>query len=97
MRKKKLILIVAIISILFFAFSIFFICEKSNHKCSGTDCEICDVLAICKKALKAFGLGVITIAIIVLSSFPKSLNEKIKINNAYKKDSLISLKIELLN
>ncbi len=97
MRKKKLILIVAIISILFFAFSIFFIGEKSNHECSGIDCEICEEIAICEKGLKEFGLGAITIAIVVLNSFPKLSNEKIKVNSTYKKDSLISLKIELLN
>ena len=97
MRKEKLFLLATIILILFFAFSIFFICEKSNHECSGINCKICDEIAIYEKGLKEFGLGAITITIVFLNSFLKALNEKIKINYIYKKESVISLKIELLN
>ena len=98
MRKKKMIFITTIISILFFAFSILFIAEKSSHDCHGEDCKICEKIAIFEKDLKEFGADAIaTITVVFFKPFPKALNEKIKVCNCKKKDSLILLKIKLLD
>ena len=49
MRNKKRIiaLIVAFAMVFALAFSVFFIAHNSEHKCSGTDCEICAQINNC--------------------------------------------------
>ncbi len=95
MRIKTFIFIATSIIVLFLFLSILFICENSDHKCNETNCKICEEISICEKGLE--DLVAITTIFIFLNYFPKALSKRLKLDNICQKDSLISLKIKLLN
>ena len=97
MKKKNFALFIVILSILFFAFSIMFIAENSNHECAGTNCEICEEIAICQNILNMFGLGLFCACIICIKRHKEVIElNNIKFKSFIRKDSLITLKVELL-
>ncbi|MBR1860716.1 MAG: hypothetical protein IJ796_02490 [Lachnospiraceae bacterium] len=36
-------------------FSVFFIASEAHHECSGEDCAICDVIAVCESTIRQIG------------------------------------------
>ena len=97
MKRKKVATILAVLLIVFFVFSIFFIAHEADHDCTGENCPICEQIVICEKTLEELGSGIITIIIIIATVFGGVYKLLCFDENRAKKDSLVSLKIEMLN
>ncbi|MBQ3841713.1 MAG: hypothetical protein II820_03365 [Ruminiclostridium sp.] len=95
---KRALLITAVIFICISVFcSFFFIAELSDHNCTHDDgCEVCRVIAACINIVRGMtantaALSVSTAAILLYLCV--LLSARAFVNN----DTLISLKVELLN
>ena len=97
MKKKKLAVVLAILAIIFFALSIFFITCEHNHNCNDIDCKICEQIAICEKSIEELGAGLATIVIVTTASFGTSYKLLHYFKSRLNKYSLISLKTEMLD
>ena len=97
MKRKNLAIVLAIVMIAFFVCSILFIAHESDHDCSGEDCPICEEISVLEKAIEELGTGVIavTITCAIIFRFVDKLLFKNK--NQEKNESLVSLKVEILN
>lgn len=97
MKRKKVAIVLAFLMIVFFAFSVFFIAHEADHECIGEECPICEQIVICEKTLEELGSGIIAITIIIATVFGGVYKLLCFDENRAKKDSLVSLKIEMLN
>ena len=100
MTSKKNRFISGLILIVF-SFVIFgsacFIIEHTDHDCSGEDCPYCMELAVCNKILQTLGSAVpaAAAAIVLIAVFSAAENLLFSYSNNH--NTLISLKVELLN
>ena len=97
MKRNKVATILAVLLIVFFVVSIFFIAHESDHECIGEDCPICEQIVICEKTIEEFGTGLITIILILATVFGGVYKLLSLGDNRTKNESLVSLKIEMLN
>lgn len=77
--------------------SAFFIIEHADHECTGEDCPYCTEIAVCGKILQTMGSAVSAKAAAIIL-FTAILDTQRPLF-AYSTDhnTLISLKVELLN
>lgn len=77
-------------------FSAFFITTELHHDCSGEDCPICQMIAVCENFVSNLGTGLIFLAVALLlvlnnsylsidsgASFiaPTLVRQKVRLNN----------------
>ena len=97
MKKKHFAIMLTLVAILFFVFSIFCIVNKANHECKGKECVVCKQIAAYKEAIEELGTGIITaiaVAVVVFGGVYKFVYTE---ENNVKKNNLVSLKVEMLN
>ncbi len=97
MKRNKVATILAVLLIVFFVVSIFFVAHESDHECIGEDCPICEQIVICENTIQELGTGIITIIIILATVFGGVYKLLSLADNRTKNESLVSLKIEMLN
>ena len=93
-RVFSALLILLIVFVLFASF--YFILHESNHDCSGEECPVCALVAVCRNTLKNFS------AALVLYALLRSLAPGIIASVSCRDDhscfaSPVSLKVRLLN
>lgn len=97
-RKRHFIsaLILVVFSFVIFG-SACFIIEHADHECSGEDCPYCMELAVCGKILQSLGNAVPAAAatIILVTAFFDT--QRSIFTYSIDHNTLISLKVELLN
>lgn len=85
--------IVAIITIAFMLFSVFFIAVELHHDCSGEDCPICSVIHQCENTFKqVFSSGCVQTAIIMPILFAAVT---LLITGSITNETLVSMKVRL--
>ena len=96
-KHNRVALLVITLALIFVTlFSAFYIAENADHDCIGENCAICHQINLYENMLKALGLafsvcgiaGLIVVACIGCASV---------MSTATAQDTLISLKVELLN
>ncbi len=97
-RSKKVIAIFFTLILLAFLFSsIGFIAHEATHECDGEDCPICELIYSCSKFIKEVGTAVLTITILSSYFIVKSFIKNRTNSENFKKESLVSLSVEMLN
>lgn len=76
--------------------SAIFISVESDHQCVGENCSICEVIHHCENLLKTTGVNVVPV-MQHLSFVAVVLLALISGAEIYSNNTLISLKVELLN
>ena len=93
-RSARAVLLLLVLFILFA--SLYFVLHETRHDCTGEDCPVCRLIAICRDALKSFVLTLILSASLFASlgtfRFYRFIREKR--NSLY---TPVSLKDRLLN
>ena len=73
-----------------------FIIKHNSHKCSGNECGICTELAHCLNNLRTLGTTVTTAIITVVEALTVYIAVS-AVRKAYAVNTLINMKVELLN
>lgn len=97
MKRKKVATILAVLLVIFFAFFVLFITHEADHDCTGEDCYICKQITICEKTIEELGAGIIKVIIVSATIFGCVYKLLFGENNKIKSESLVALKIEMLN
>lgn len=64
--KRRLFSALLILLIIFvLVASYFFILHETRHDCTGDDCPVCALVAICRNTLKVFSVALILFALIL--------------------------------
>ena len=98
MNQKKKIIAICMIAFLFFEilFSYDYMIEKAHHDCSGRDCPVC--MQIERAAQFISSMKFIPVLPCIVAVFFTFLRKNfIKKEGNCKKNTLITLKVELLN
>ncbi|MCR4874423.1 MAG: hypothetical protein K5923_01605 [Clostridia bacterium] len=97
-RRKKIIAIFFMLILLAFLFSsIAFIAHEASHDCDGENCPICELISSCSKFIKEVGSALLTIIILSNYIFIKAFIKNRKNSENFKKESLVSLNVMMLN
>ena len=69
MKTKRRIISALLILLIFFVLfaSYYFILHETRHDCSGEDCPVCALVAICRNTLRSFSIGLILFALLLAS------------------------------
>ena len=97
MKNKKSIAFITAITIMLFIFSVLFISVELNHDCIGVNCSICEQITVCEEYINEFGLGIGITALSTIISFGFLFKLIYLYKNKTERQSLVSLKIEMLN
>ena len=96
-KRNRVISMLLVVTVLFvMLFSASYMAVKANHDCIGEGCTVCHQMDLCKNFQKNLAAALLLAAIVGLLSFALiccvSLGHKTKVQ-----DTLITLKVELLN
>lgn len=94
--KRIFSIALALITVIAVLCPICFMIIEADHDCTGENCFVCSAINFCGNALKQFGFvlcAVITAAIAAATAIAASENCRESVCS----DSLISLKVKLLN
>lgn len=95
-KKRFIILLLGILICLTLLLSYVFIIVESNHECMGNHCDICSELQICQSLIKNI-LPAGAMIVLVVYSIMLSINFCIRNVAIFKTDTLVDLKVLLLN
>ena len=88
--------IAAALVILALIVSVLCLAVESDHECSGEDCYVCRILALCENTIKSFGtVFCVLCAALFLSEF--SALSRTPVMPSQCIDSPVSLKVKLSN
>ncbi|WP_054740260.1 hypothetical protein [Cellulosilyticum ruminicola] len=97
MKKNKVIaLILAVVLLAGLLFSTIFIIENFGHKCTGHDCPICleiNQAAQFISSIKFIPILSVTLTILSVFTLTRAVFKRVYVH----KNTLISLKVEMLN
>ena len=96
-KRSRFFASLAVLLILFVLFaSLYFILHEAHHDCSGDECPVCRLIAVCRDTLNAFAL--ISVLLCALFAF---LLRSSDVRYAREEKRLVhtpvSLKVRLLN
>jgi hypothetical protein len=94
-KKRIFALFVACAMVFAMAFSAFFIAHNAEHKCSGSDCRICEQISICLKSMNEISPKPESAAAVMPLMF--ALVMVIGVCVQFNKKSLVDLNIKLSN
>ena len=57
MRRQRIAAVLAVLVLLALAVSLSYLVCEADHDCTGADCPICALLAVCGRLLRALGLA----------------------------------------
>ncbi len=77
-------------------FSLFVIASEADHDCSGADCPICEMIAVCRNILKTLSGAVVALAAL-FSAFCAVMRLVPLCKNGAGTETPISLKVKLLD
>ena len=96
-NKRRIISILMILLIVFVLVSSFwFILHETHHDCTGEDCPVCAMIAICRNTLKT----VLIALLLVLSALASRSAGRAFVSSSAQFDpeeTPVSLKVKLLN
>ena len=96
-KRSRFFASLAVLLIVFVLFaSLYFILHEAHHDCSGEDCPVCRLIAVCRDTLKGFAFISVLVGILLAflfrsSAFRSALKEKRFTHTP------VSLKVRLLN
>lgn len=96
MDRRKVYRLLSTITMLFvILYSVFFVAVKSEHECTGEQCQTCYQIELCVKSLKTMPLVIVIVAGVVV----KHILSKDEYPCLYSIEgcTLTSLKIKLLS
>ena len=98
MKTKRRIISALLILLIFFVLfaSYYFILHETRHDCSGEDCPVCALVAICRNTLRSFSIGLILFALLLASVARSILLVDTRVDSA-RAITPVSLKDKLLN
>ena len=98
MKTKRRIISALLILLIFFVLfaSYYFILHETRHDCSGEDCPVCALVAICRNTLRSFSIGLILFALLLASVARSFSFDDTRIDSA-RAITPVSLKDKLLN
>ncbi len=98
MKTKRRIISALLILLIFFVLfaSYYFILHETRHDCSGEDCPVCALVAICRNTLRSFSIGLILFALL-LASVARSFSLFDTRVDSARAITPVSLKDKLLN
>ena len=98
MKTKRRIISALLILLIFFVLfaSYYFILHETRHDCSGEDCPVCALVAICRNTLRSFSIGLILFALL-LASVARSFSLVDTRVDSARAITPVSLKDKLLN
>lgn len=98
MKTKRRIISALLILLIFFVLfaSYYFILHETRHDCSGEDCPVCALVAICRNTLRSFSIGLILFALLLASVARSFSLDDTRIDSA-RAITPVSLKDKLLN
>ena len=96
MKTKRLAIALSLLLVFVMLFSHLFVIAEADHDCSGEDCPVCAVIALCQNTLKVLGeafiAAVAAFACLRFATFVISL-----FHTLTNTETPISLKVKLLN
>ena len=98
MKTKRRFISVLLILLIFFVLfaSYYFILHETRHDCSGEDCPVCALVAICRNTLRSFSIGLILFALLLASVARSFSLDDTRVDSA-RAITPVSLKDKLLN
>lgn len=95
-EQKMAAVILAVMLLGTILFSYLFIMENAHHDCTGSDCPICMEMEAAMQTISGIKmLPVLPLILAVLCVFTQTCTEAAESNRG--RDTLITLKVELLN
>ena len=96
-NKRRIISFLMILLIVFVLVSSFwFILHETHHDCSGEDCPVCAMIAVCKNTLKSvFAALTLVLSALAASSAGRSAGASTVL--CVRDETPVSLKVKLLN
>ena len=98
MKTRRRIISALLILLIFFVLfaSYYFILHETRHDCSGEDCPVCALVAICRNTLRSFSIGLILFALLLASVARSFSLDDTRVDSA-RAITPVSLKDKLLN
>lgn len=95
--KRRLFSALLVLLIVFvLVASYYFILHETRHDCSGEECPVCALVAICRNTLRSFSIGLILFALL-LASLTRSFSLDHTRPASARAVTPVSLKVKLLN
>ena len=95
--KRRLFSALLVLLIVFvLVASYYFILHETRHDCSGEDCPVCALVAICRNTLRSFSIGLILFALLFTSVARSFSLDDTRVDSA-RAITPVSLKDKLLN
>lgn len=96
-KRSRFFASLAFLLIVFVLFaSLYFILHEAHHDCSGVDCPVCRLIAVCRDTLKGFALVAILLAFLLAFLF-RSSGIRLAREEKRHAHTPVSLKVRLLN
>ncbi len=98
MTNKKRLTVVILAALILFALmtSLFVIIREADHDCTGENCPVCAVIAVCQNTVKTLG-GVLGAAAIAFACFCFTASVIAFFRTISYNKTPVSLKVKLLN
>lgn len=98
MKAKRRLLSALMILLIIFVLvaSFYFILHETRHECTGDECPVCALVAICRNTLKVFSVALILFSLFHASVRGTSFDSLSRVT-CLATDTPVSLKVRLLN
>ena len=96
-KRSRFFASLAVLLIVFVLFaSLYFILHEAHHDCSGKDCPVCRLIAVCRDTLKGFAFISVLVGILLAFLFRSSAFRSAREEERFA-HTPVSLKVRLLN
>ncbi len=96
-KKRLAALILAVLVLLALMTSLFVIIHEADHDCTGEDCPICAVIAVCRNTLKLLGDALAALAVVFACFCFAASSAILYFFEKTNQETPVSLKVKLLN